>query len=280
MANAPFAFVPSTDPRPIAAPGLWFAFRGRTLLVSDAFTLPKGASLAGLGLSPVRVQLLGHLQGEPCFAAELPADAAAPEGMQFRDLRQLFGRVPEPLMMLAGRAVQLVDWDRSHQFCGTCGGRTDYHPRQRARVCTAADCGALFYPRLSPAMIVAVERGEEILLARSPHFPPGIYSVLAGFVEPGESVEDAVHREVFEETGVLVRNVRYFGSQPWPFPNSLMLGFQADYADGEVTPDPEEIEDAAFFHVDALPNTFPGRVSISQWLLHDFLRRHGRHPGG
>jgi NAD+ diphosphatase len=124
-------------------------------------------------------------------------------------------------------------------------------------------------------MIVAVERGDEILLGRSPHFPPGIYSVLAGFVEPGESVEETVFREVHEETGVEVENIRYFGSQPWPYPHSLMLGFQARFARGEIRVDGVEIEDAGWFRADEMPTTFPGNVSISQWLIRDFLARHG-----
>ena len=127
---------------------------------------------------------------------------------------------------------------------------------------------------LSPAVIMAVERGNEILLARSAHFTAGIYSVLAGFVEPGENAEEAVVREVFEETGVVVGDGRYFGSQPWPFPNSLMLGFRAGYASGEIDTDDDEIEDAGWFRADSLPRTFPGNVSIAQWLLNDFLERH------
>jgi NAD+ diphosphatase len=122
-------------------------------------------------------------------------------------------------------------------------------------------------------MIVAVEREDEILLARSPHFPPGIYSVLAGFVEPGESAEEAVEREVMEEAGIEVEDVRYFGSQPWPFPNSLMLGFTARYAGGEIRLEDDEIEDARWFRANDMPNFFPGRMSISQWLIHDFLER-------
>lgn len=269
----PFPFVPSASPLPIDAPGLWFAFRKRELLVLDGFTLPSGRGLAPYGVAPVRVQFLGHLQGEPCFSAELPVDIDPPEGAQFRDLRQLFGRLPDGLMSVAARAVQIVDWDRTHQFCGACASPTQYHGKMRSRVCGNPSCRLEFYPRLSPAIIVAVERGPEILLGRSPHFPPGIYSVLAGFVDPGESVEEAVAREVYEETRIRVKNIRYYGSQAWPFPNSLMLGYQADYESGEVTPDPEEIEDAAFFHVDAIPRRFPGRVSIAAWLLDDFLQR-------
>lgn len=253
-------------------------FRRREMLVGEGFGVPRGDSPASFGLSPLRVQFLGRLEGEMCLSAELDARAEPPRGMQFLSLRQLYGRLPEALTGVAARAVQIVEWDRTHQFCGACAAPTGYHAKARARVCSNASCGLEFFPRLSPAIIVAVERGPEILLARSPHFTPGRYSVLAGFVDPGESVEDAVHREVFEETGVRVRNLRYFGSQAWPFPDSLMLGFQADYESGEVTPDGEEIEHAAFFHAERLPETAPGRESISQWLLHDFLWRHGRVP--
>lgn len=253
-------------------------FRGRELLVGEGFCVPRGDSPAAFGLSPLRVQFLGRLDGEMCFSAELGRGQEPPGRMRFLDLRQLYGRLPESLTGVAARAVQMVEWDRTHQFCGACAAPTEYHPKARARVCTSPACGLEFFPRLSPAMIVAVERGPEILLARSRHFAPGRYSVLAGFVDPGESVEDAVHREVFEETGVRVKNLRYFGSQAWPFPNALMIGFQADYESGEVTPDGEEIEHAAFFHAERLPETAPGRVSISQWLLHDFLWRHGRVP--
>ncbi len=280
MSRAPFSFVPSPRFQAAHGAGLWFVFHKRELLVSDSFAVPNVPSLDVLGLTATRVQFLGTLDGEPCFSAELAAGSEPPRGAQFRDLRQLFGRMRESLLSVATRAVQIMEWDRTHQFCGACASPTTAHPKARSRVCTNPACGLEHYPRLSPAIIVAVERGDEILLARSPHFPPGIFSVLAGFVDPGESVEEAVHREVFEETGIQVANVRYFNSQPWPFPNSLMLGYQADYAGGDLVLDPEEIEDAAFYHVDTLPSMFPGRVSISQWLIHDFCARHGRTLGG
>ncbi len=276
MSGVAFSFVPATNLDVPRESGLWFAFRRRELLVDGAAGVLDGRAFAALGIEPIRTQVLGELDGIACFSAELPIATEPPAGTQFRDLRLLFGRMREELIAVAGRAVQIVEWDRTHQFCGACASPTRAHPMRRARVCTNDACGLEFFPRVAPAMIVAVERGPEILLARSPHFPPGIYSVLAGFVDPGESAEDAVHREVFEEAGVRVTNVRYFGSQPWPFPHSLMLAFQADYAGGELTIDPDEIEDAGFFHVDALPKTFPGNVSISQWLLQDFLARHGQ----
>jgi NAD+ diphosphatase len=271
--SEPRPFVPTLELEASNASALCFAFRRRELLVGESFGVPTLHQLEQLGVTPLRTQPLGLWRGVPCFSAELAAAVEPPDELRFRDLRALFGRMSEELVALAGRAVQIVEWDRTHQFCGACAAATRSHAKRRARVCSNEQCKLEFFPRIAPAMIVAVERGPEILLARSPHFPPNIYSVLAGFVDPGESAEEAVHREVFEEVGVRVTNVRYFGSQPWPFPNSLMLGFQADYLGGELALEADEIEDAAFFHVDALPPTFPGRVSISQWLLHDFIAR-------
>ena len=269
----PLPFVP--DHRAPEDPGespLCFAFRGRELLVSETGDLPSVSTLDTQGLEALRRQYLGRLGPRHCYSVELAGDVAAPRGHAFRDLRTLFGRLPEPLHALAGRAVQIVEWDRSHQFCGRCGRPTELSDADRSRCCTV--CRVPMYPRLSPAVIMAVERGDRILLARGPHFPANIYSVLAGFVEPGESAEDAVVREVFEETGIRVGGIRYFASQPWPFPNSLMLGFRAQYEGGEIAIDNDEIERADWFGADALPATFPGRFSIAQRLLADFVERH------
>lgn len=261
-------------PSEAEGPVLCFVFRHRELLVTSGHELPSLGDLERAGLESVRSQYLGTLGEAHCHSVELPADAPPPPGMTFRDLRALYGNLDEVLHAVAGRAVQIVDWDRTHQFCGACGKPTEVSPRERCRICP--DCRLPQFPRLSPAMIVAVERGDEILLARSPHFPPGIYSTLAGFVEPGESAEEAVEREVMEETGISVCDIRYFGSQPWPFPNSLMLGFTARYESGEIRLEDDEIEDARWFRADAMPTFFPGRMSISQWLIHDFLERKRR----
>jgi NAD+ diphosphatase len=266
-------FQPSHQP-PESPQGrfLCFVFRRRQLLLTDDFEIPDFEALNESGLESIRSQYLGTLDDAHCYSVELANDAAAPAGLDFHDLRALFGRLDELLLQLAGRAVQIVEWDRTHQFCGVCGGPTELSTQDRSRSCPR--CKVPQYPRLSPAMIVAVEKGDSILLARSPHFPPGIYSVPAGFVEPGESAEEAVEREVFEETNIRVRDVRYFGSQPWPFPNSLMLGFTAKYAGGEIRLGEAEIEDAGWYRYDDMPNLFPGNVSIAQWLIRDFLRRH------
>ena len=249
-----------------------FAFRKRELLVMENGRLPSVEEIDSHSIEALRRQYLGVYRESHCFSLELASDHPPPPGMAFRDLRMLFGSLEPELHTIAGRAVQIVEWDRTHQFCGVCGSRTELSEGDRSRSCP--ECRIPMYPRLSPAMIVAVEKNDQILLGRSSHFPPGIYSVLAGFVEPGESAEDAVIREVYEETRIVVDDVRYFGSQPWPFPNSLMLGFTARYVSGEIdTQFDDEIEDAKWCSVEDMPNTFPGSISISQWLLNDFLER-------
>lgn len=258
-------------PKETGGSTLCFVFRQRELLITIDGALPDLSQLEDAGVESVRSQFLGTLGDSHCHSVELPPDAQPPPGTAFRDLRALYAVLDETLHGLAGRAVQIVEWDRTHQYCGACGKPTEPSETDRSRTCP--DCRIPQYPRLAPAMIVSVERGDEILLARSPHFPAGIYSVLAGFVEPGESAEEAVAREVMEESGIRVKDVRYFGSQPWPYPNSLMLGFQASYASGEITLEDPEIEDARWFRASDMPNFFPGRMSISQWLIHDFLER-------
>lgn len=255
---------------------LLFAFWHREMLVTVENTVPQVEIIDAHGIEAVRTQYLGRLGERHCFSAELDEAFRPPEGLALRDLRMLFGAFDQTMHALAGRAVQIVEWERTHQFCGACGRRTGHSKNDRSRICP--ECEIPVYPRLSPAMIVSVERGDEILLGRSGHFPAGIFSTLAGFVEPGESAEEAVIREVWEETRIIVKDVRYFSSQPWPFPNSLMLGFTAQYESGEIdTSHDDEVEQAGWFHVDAMPNVFPGNISISQWLINDFIERKRSH---
>jgi NAD+ diphosphatase len=269
----PLAFAPHhAGPEQATPDSLLFAFKHRELLVTPGFDVLTMTDAAMHGVQPVRTQYLGQLGELHCFSGELDPSGPPPPGFLFRDLRRLFGKLDPELHAVAGRAVQIAEWDRTHQFCGICGRATELSSSDRSRRCP--ECRAPMYPRLAPAMIVAVEKGDQILLARSGHFPPEILSVLAGFVEPGESAEEAVIREVWEEARIVVEDVRYFGSQPWPFPNSLMLGFTAQYKSGEVdTSHDTEVEAAGWFAYDALPPTFPGRRSISQWLLQDFVAR-------
>jgi NAD+ diphosphatase len=259
-------------------PESWFAFRGSELLVrldGPAAHLPREEELEVSLADPLPV---GRSEGEPGWAVALDDAAEPPAGMSFHGLRRLWGLLPEDAWRRAGRAVQLLDWDRNHRFCGRCSTATERHPKERSRVCPR--CGLQHFPRLSPAVITLIEDGERILLARSPHFAPGVYSTLAGFVEPGESLEEAVIREVREEVGVELTDLRYFSSQPWPFPNSLMIGFVARYAGGEIRRQEDEIEDARWFTKDDLP-LLPSPMSIARSLVEDFLERQRTpHPLG
>lgn len=261
-----------TPPGTLERPALWFTFQGVQILVRRAdgrAEFPHLAHPRELGLQPLREQYLGTLEHPlhgptHCYACELQNEAPPPDGWSWTGLRGLFGLVDDGLFALAGRAIQIMDWDRSHQYCGRCGTPTQSKPTERARQCPA--CGLTAYPRLAPAVMALVRRGDELLLARSPHFAPGMHSALAGFVEPGESLEHCLHREVKEEVGVDVTNLRYFSSQPWPFPHSLMIAFTCDYAGGEVVPQPDEIEAAGWFTVDALP-ILPNPISIARRLI-------------
>ena len=268
-----------------AAPagGYWFVFRGTDLLVelgppdpgpTDDLRVRQRPSWARLpllknhnwlGSDPLRTLYLGRLGGEDCWAAELgPSAEAPPPGTAWQGLRTLFSVLDDRHFALAGRALQLVDWDRTHQFCGRCGTPTEAKREERVRVCPACKLSA--YPRVAPAVMGLVRRGDEVLLARSPHFPPGMWSALAGFVEPGESLEQCLAREVGEEVGVRIRNIRYFTSQSWPFPHSLMIAFTCEWESGDIRPQEGEIEDAKWFKVLQLPK-LPSRISIARRLI-------------
>lgn len=260
---------PSHDPE---ARVYWFVFGGGKLLMNEAaegLLLPymTEESLADLGVTLLRKQYLGTFDGDPCYSAETEteaADEAVPAGYSYRALRTLYGSVEEDLFHLAGRACQIAAWDREHQYCGCCGKPTALSDNDRAKVCPA--CGTVSYPRISPAVITAILKGEQILLAHARHFQGNMYSIIAGFVEPGETLEDCVRREIMEEVGIKVRNIRYFGSQQWPFPNSLMIGFVADYDSGEIQVDGEEIVDAGWYGPDNLP-VIPSEISIARKII-------------
>jgi len=246
---------------------LCFVFQQTSLLVAagpSGAQLPGFADLASLGAAPLRRLYLGTLGERGCYAFEYDAATRVPPDLLWQGLRALYGRLEDDLFALAGRALQYIDWDRTHQYCGRCGTPTRHRTSERARECP--ECAQIVYPRIAPAVMCLIRRGREILLARSPRFAPGMYSALAGFVEPGESLEQCLSREVLEETGVRIANARYFASQPWPFPHSLMIAFVADYAGGEITPAPDEIEDAQWFDIDALPK-LPNNISIARRLI-------------
>lgn len=273
----------------IAAPidhtlnGLWFLIQGDQLVLArdgDNVRVVDALDVNALGFPIVRFQFLGRLSRDGeclnCFSAELDGSGSLPDGYVAMDLRQLFEPLDAVTFGVAGRAKQIVAWDRDHQYCGRCATRMESMEGERAKRCPA--CGLSNYPRISPAVIVAITRqyddGKRILLARNHRFPAGRYSVVAGFVEPGETLEDCVRREVGEETGIAVDNIRYFGSQPWPFPNSLMVGFTADYSGGEIRLEESEIADAQWFAADALPG-LPPKISIARRLIDHFVAQQG-----
>jgi NAD+ diphosphatase len=227
-----------TPPAERAEPAVWLAFRkGEVLVVRNASqpALPCCMDLAEHGLAAQRHHYLGTYGGQHCYAAEVAESAPLPEGWATLGLRDLFGMVETTLAALSGRAWQILEWERNFQYCSRCG-------------------------------MILITHGKKLLLARKAAFPTGRYSALAGFVEPGEMLEDTVIRETREEVGVEVKNIRYFGSQPWPFPHSLMIAFTAEYAGGELRPDGVEIEECAWFDPDALPK-LPPPISISRRLI-------------
>lgn len=228
----------------------------------DAATIFPRGHAADFG-NPDNALLVGQWQGRPCYAAEvdrLPESVAG----ELVPVRSVYGLAGAEAFALAGRASQLMDWRKNHRYCGRCATPTTMKTTEFAMACP--NCGLLAYPRISPAVMVLIGRGDELLLARSPHFKPGIFSALAGFVEAGETLEQCAVREVREEVGIEISNLRYFRSQPWPFPDSLMLAFFADYAGGEITPDPSEIEAAGWFSRSALP-PLPDQASIARHLI-------------
>ncbi len=266
----PHVYLPSGSSEVV---GRWIVIdpKQNVLLVDGDFPVGVQPPLAVVGR-----HLLGLEEGEPVWAAAADGDASVGDAEgQWVNLRALYGAIPETDWVLAGRAAQVLVWDRDHQFCGRCGASTKSHPVDRARTCQA--CSLMAFPRISPAVIMLVERetdsGPEVLLAWGRKFPGRFFSALAGFVEPGESLEECVVREVFEETAIVVNNVAYHGSQPWPFPHSLMVGFNASYVSGEISVQEEEIVEAGWFSPGELPTVPRGGMSIAGWLLEDWLRR-------
>jgi NAD+ diphosphatase len=260
-------FLPVVDLPDDWAGALTIAVRNGEVVLLDEHPDDVAAGAARL--------LIGTLDGAACYAVDLDGDGV-PDlvGSEVTDLlvplRALHGRVDDVRWTLAGRAVQLLDWDRTHRFCGRCAAPTEPVPGERARRCPA--CGLLAFPRLAPAVIVLVERDGEALLARGRNFPVPMYSCVAGFVEPGETLEEAVAREVAEEVGVEIGDVRYVSSQPWPFPHSLMIGFEARWTAGEIVIDETEIVDAGWYRPDDLP-MIPPAMSIARTLIDRWVAR-------
>lgn len=244
-----------------------FGFVGDSLLIAMDGTLPSSIVFEALG-HPLHRFGIGK-QGENIFEMHVWSEVCeVPENLVKTTLRQLMGLYPQNIFEALSRAKQLALWLHDNKFCGRCGNHLDVSLPLSALMC--ADCGYVSFPRVSPACIVLITQGNKVLLARSHHFPKGVYGLIAGFVEAGESIEACAKREVREEVGLEITNLRWFGSQSWPSPHSLMLGFFAEYVSGELCLQPEEIEDAQWFTRDALPTlSHPSTIGyqmIQQWL--------------
>jgi NAD+ diphosphatase len=276
MLQTPASFSPLMAPPqdPQAAGALSFIFHGGRLLVREAdLALPDGAAVGSLQLDPQALQPVGLLDDRYCQAGWVDDESRAPQGYAWRGLRSLFAELDEAVLGVAGRAAQVAEWARTHRFCGACGSATARMSGERCFKCS--NCGHMAYPRISPAMMVLIRKGDSVLLALHTQSAVKRFVPLAGFLEAGESIEEAVHREVFEEVGLRVQNLRYFGSQSWPFPHSLMIAFTADYLDGEIRTDPNEILEARWFGPDdEWPERVP-HVSVSSVLV-DAHRPQGR----
>lgn len=270
-------FIPLNDPPLDYAPdSLWFVFQRDKLVVYQdqrGTRVLEEQDIDRFALVPFATHLIGTFRQRLVYTARVPDQAGLPEPLFLLDLRRLAMQGNEFLFTLAGRAHQIQRWDVDHTFCSRCGTATVNHPRDRAKLCPA--CGYTQYPRISPCIITLISRGSSILLARSPQWPLSLFSTLAGFVEPGETLEQAVCREVFEEVGIQVGNLTYYGSQPWPFPHSLMVGFHGEYLGGDIEVDGVEISEAHWFPIDQLP-TIPPPGSISHQLIQDHLARYSR----
>lgn len=247
-----------------AQDALLFCFRSDSVVLLPDGSLPRLADATFLLPGQDR-HFVGRYQGEACVAVTIPDEVLLPEEWSVVDLRRFGLQCSDDAMFaMASRAIQILRWAQTHRFCSACGGPTQDHDQDFASVCNA--CGQTQYPRIAPCIIVLVTRGDQALLARGANFGRPMYSTLAGFMEPGESAEDAVFREVWEETGIEIANPRYHSSQSWPFPHSLMLGFHADYAGGEIAVDEREIVHADWFTRDRLP-MIPPPPSISRRLI-------------
>lgn len=215
---------------------------------------------------------LGHHDTIPIFCAELNTDFSLPEHLQPVSLKLALSTLNTHWYYWVVKAYSIINWDKNHQFCGRCGNKTIPQKKIFERICK--HCSLTFYPRISPSIIVLIQKGEYLLMARSHHFPAGAHALIAGFVEVGENIEEAVHREVKEEVGVTIKNLQYFGSQFWPFPDSLMIAFLADYEAGELNIDKNEIEHANWYRFDQLPGRPSNKVSIASHLIDYFVNTH------
>ena len=252
-------------------PAYWFIFHNEQLLLTTSSTSPLVTEtiITTLKYRLTYSHLLGYFDHFTAYCAELQNDDDLPADLKPTPLRHALDLIGSDWYNIAVKAYTIINWDKNHQFCGRCGSITTQKSQAFERICTV--CSQIFYPRISPSVIGLIKKDDQILMARSPHFTPGAYGLIAGFVEGGESAEEALHREVFEEVGIKIKNLTYFGSQAWPFPDSLMIAFTAEYASGDIIIDTKEIEAAGWYDVNHLPGRPSTRISLSSKLLDHFI---------
>ena len=254
-------------------PNLTIILKDQEFLTSkhSVFLIFEEEDLKWSEMNLANKQFLGFLNNKPCYLSELTSESKIDDGTMLTPLRNLLGRIPDSLFTVCSRSIQLSEWYKNNQFCGACGSKMQRHNSERAMFCTCNNL--LIYPKISPCIIVLVTKGEELLLAHNKNFPGAFYSTLAGFIEAGESAESAIHREIYEEVKIKVKNIQYYGSQSWPFPSQLMLGYHAEYLEGDITPDGEEIDSADWFNYKKLPQVPTGNISISGQLIESYIEK-------
>lgn len=239
------------------------------LLLKENNRLPCDEDIKILAPHFLRRFELGTLNNSDYFCAEIDQEIFIPEAFNVLSLRHALSLLDDNTYRIAVKAYSVICWDKNHQFCGRCSNRTIHKASGFERSCVL--CHLSFFPRISPSIIVLIKKADHVLMARSPNFLPGVYGLIAGFVDIGESIEEAIHREVEEEVGIKIKNLNYFGSQQWPFPDSLMIGFTADYCSGDITINPDEIEEAGWYKYDNLPGRPQSSISIASKLIDNFV---------
>ena len=255
------------------ADDLYFSFFKEGLLVrkeDGELKIPLFDEVIKLNIQYENEFFLGELGGKSCFAVEVLEEITLPEDFELIPLYEMGALLDEELFLVSGRANQILNWDNTHRFCGKCGSKTENKKDELAKVCP--NCNHVMYPVICPAIIVAVTKGEEILLAHNRGFKNNMYSLIAGFVEAGEDLKSTVKREVFEEVGIKVKNITYYKSSPWSFPNSLMIGFFAEYESGEINVDGNEIVHADWFTKDNFPN-IPKKFTLARKLIDKYIEK-------
>jgi len=266
----------SAEPEKLTETAFYFIFSNGSVVIKKKSDTPSPIPRFERALTEKmklkHLCFLGTIKNISCYCAHM-SPVRLPADCQLINLRSFYRQVDPDIRSIAGYARQIHDWNRDFNYCGRCGIKTQKNEHEHARVC--AECGLISYPRISPAIIVAVVKEDKILLARGVRFPDKkMFSVLAGFVEPGETLENCVSREIFEEVGIRVNQIRYFNSQSWPFPDSLMIGFTAEYESGSLILDTEEIVEAGWFKKEDLPHV-PGEYTLAGELIDWFVQTRG-----